>query len=105
MSNSPIVGLSPAVRDNAAMESFFSSLKTERTERKIYRTRNEARVIARDLFDGKTLARVFSLTMIATVAAPGFSPIAGSALDGLFGWRSSIDSKSGHGTVVIDVVA
>jgi len=25
------------------MESFFSSLKTERTARKVYRTRNEAR--------------------------------------------------------------
>jgi putative transposase len=31
------------VWDNAAMESFFSSLKTERTARKIYRTRNEAK--------------------------------------------------------------
>lgn len=30
------------VWDNAAMESFFSSLKTERTARKIYRTRNDA---------------------------------------------------------------
>ncbi|WP_156947059.1 IS3 family transposase [Bradyrhizobium sp. WSM3983] len=36
------------VWDNAAMESFFSSLKTERTERKTYRTRNEARA---DVFD------------------------------------------------------
>jgi putative transposase len=36
------------VWDNAAMESFFSSLKTERTTRKIYRTRNEARA---DVFD------------------------------------------------------
>ena len=34
--------------DNAPMESFFSSLKTERTERKTYRTRNEARA---DVFD------------------------------------------------------
>jgi putative transposase len=34
--------------DNAAMESFFSSLKTERTARKTYRTRNEARA---DVFD------------------------------------------------------
>jgi putative transposase len=33
---------------NAAMESFFSSLKTERIERKTYRTRNEARA---DVFD------------------------------------------------------
>jgi putative transposase len=36
------------VWDNAAMESFFSSLKTERTARKAYRTRNEARA---DVFD------------------------------------------------------
>ena len=34
--------------DNAAMESFFSSLKTERTAKKIYRTRNDARA---DVFD------------------------------------------------------
>ena len=31
------------VWDNAAMESFFSSLKTERTARKVYRTRDDAR--------------------------------------------------------------
>ena len=36
------------VWDNAAMESFFSSLKTERTARKIYRSRNEAKA---DVFD------------------------------------------------------
>ena len=36
------------VWDNAAMESFFSSLKTERTAGKIYRTRNKARA---DVFD------------------------------------------------------
>ncbi len=34
--------------DNAAMESFFSSLKTERTARKVYRTRDDARA---DVFD------------------------------------------------------
>jgi len=34
--------------DNAAMESFFSSLKTERTAHKTYRTRDEARA---DVFD------------------------------------------------------
>ena len=34
--------------DNAAMESFFSSLKTERIARKTYRTRNDARA---DVFD------------------------------------------------------
>src|SRR4051794_24583272 len=36
------------VWDNAAMESFFSSLTTERTARKIYRTRDEAKA---DVFD------------------------------------------------------
>jgi putative transposase len=36
------------VWDNAAMESFFSSLKTERTARKMYRTRDQARA---DVFD------------------------------------------------------
>jgi putative transposase len=34
--------------DNAAMESFFSSLKTERTTRKTYRTRNQTKA---DVFD------------------------------------------------------
>ena len=36
------------VWDNSAMESFFSSLKTERTARKVYRTRDDARA---DVFD------------------------------------------------------
>ena len=36
------------VWDNAAMESFFSSVKTEPTTRKVYRTRNQARA---DVFD------------------------------------------------------
>jgi putative transposase len=36
------------VWDNAAMESFFSSLKTERTARKLYRSRDDARA---DVFD------------------------------------------------------
>ena len=36
------------VWDNAVMESFFSTLKTERTTRRTYRTRDEARA---DVFD------------------------------------------------------
>ena len=36
------------VWDNSAMESFFSSLKTERTAKKVYRTREQARA---DVFD------------------------------------------------------
>jgi putative transposase len=36
------------VWDNSAMESFFSSLKTERVNRRVYATRDEARA---DVFD------------------------------------------------------
>jgi len=36
------------VWDNSAMESFFSSMKTERTARKVYRSREQART---DVFD------------------------------------------------------
>lgn len=36
------------VGDNSAMESFFSSMKTERTARKVYRSREQARA---DVFD------------------------------------------------------
>jgi len=36
------------VWDHSAMESFFSSLETERTARKVYRTRGQARS---DVFD------------------------------------------------------
>ncbi|QXH97278.1 multidrug effflux MFS transporter [Pseudomonas ogarae] len=47
-----------------------------------------SRAIARDLFEGETLARALSLTMIATAAAPGFSPLAGSVLSVTLGWRA-----------------
>jgi DHA1 family bicyclomycin/chloramphenicol resistance-like MFS transporter len=47
-----------------------------------------ARAIARDLFDGQALAKAMASITIATAAAPGFSPLLGSALDHLFGWRS-----------------
>lgn len=36
------------VRDNSAMENFFSSVKTDRIARKVYRTGAEARA---DVFD------------------------------------------------------
>jgi putative transposase len=42
------MSLSGNVWDNAAMESLFSSLKTEGTARKVYRTRDDAKA---DLFD------------------------------------------------------
>jgi putative transposase len=39
------------VWDNSAMESFFSSLKTKRTARKVYRTRDQARADAFDYIE------------------------------------------------------
>jgi DHA1 family bicyclomycin/chloramphenicol resistance-like MFS transporter len=47
-----------------------------------------SRAVARDLFDGHALAKVMASITMATAAAPGFSPLLGSTLDQLFGWRS-----------------
>ena len=47
-----------------------------------------SRAIARDLFEGHDLARVLSFTTIATAAASGFSPLLGTAIDTMFGWRA-----------------
>lgn len=59
-----------------------------------------SRAIARDLFDGEALARALALTMIAMAAAPGFSPLLGSALDGLFGWRITFLVVAASGVVL-----
>ena len=45
------VSRSGNVWDNAAMESFFSSLKTERIDRKTYRTRDEAKADVSDYIE------------------------------------------------------
>lgn len=47
-----------------------------------------SRAIARDLFEGQDLARALSFTTVATAAASGFSPLLGTAIDGLLGWRT-----------------
>ncbi|MEP6836596.1 MAG: Bcr/CflA family efflux MFS transporter, partial [Bradyrhizobium sp.] len=47
-----------------------------------------SRAVARDLFEGQALAKVMASITMATAAAPGFSPLLGSTLDHLFGWRS-----------------
>jgi MFS transporter, DHA1 family, multidrug resistance protein len=47
-----------------------------------------SRAIARDLFDGQELTKAMASITIATAAAPGFSPLLGSTLDHLFGWRA-----------------
>lgn len=48
-----------------------------------------SRAIARDKFEGLALARTLSFVMVAMSAAPGFSPLLGSALGSAFGWRST----------------
>jgi DHA1 family bicyclomycin/chloramphenicol resistance-like MFS transporter len=59
-----------------------------------------SRAIARDLFDGEALARALALTMIAGAAAPGFSPLLGSAFDRLFGWRITFLVVAAFGAVL-----
>src|SRR5450756_2606841 len=66
------------VWDNAVMESFFSSLKTERVARKVYRTRDHARA---DVFD--YIDRFYSPgrrhSTIGYVSPMEFERMAGSA--------------------------
>ncbi|MFL5191817.1 MAG: multidrug effflux MFS transporter [Microvirga sp.] len=59
-----------------------------------------SRAIARDLFDGEALAKALSLTMVAMAAAPGFSPLLGSALDAQFGWRAAFVRVGASGAVL-----
>ncbi|MFL5133479.1 MAG: multidrug effflux MFS transporter [Microvirga sp.] len=59
-----------------------------------------SRAIARDLFDGEVLAKALSLTMVAMAAAPGFSPLLGSALDAQFGWRAAFVAVGASGAVL-----
>lgn len=47
-------GITRNVWDNAAMESFFSLLKTERTARKVYRTRDDAKADVLDYIERST---------------------------------------------------
>ncbi|MCV3205614.1 MFS transporter [Mesorhizobium sp. YC-39] len=42
-----------------------------------------SRAIARDVFEGASLARALAVVMTATAAAPGFSPLVGSVLNSL----------------------
>jgi DHA1 family bicyclomycin/chloramphenicol resistance-like MFS transporter len=59
-----------------------------------------SRAITRDLFDGEALARALALTMIAGAAAPGFSPLLGSAFQSLFGWRATFLIVAAFGVVL-----
>ncbi len=46
-----------------------------------------SRAIARDLYNGEALSRALALIMVAMSAAPGFSPLVGTLLGELLGWR------------------
>jgi DHA1 family bicyclomycin/chloramphenicol resistance-like MFS transporter len=59
-----------------------------------------SRAIARDMFNGDALGRALALTMIAGAAAPGFSPLLGSGLDLLFGWRITFLVVAGLGALL-----
>jgi DHA1 family bicyclomycin/chloramphenicol resistance-like MFS transporter len=59
-----------------------------------------SRAIARDLYSGNQLARVLSFIMVAMAAAPGFSPLLGSGLDHVFGWRSPFAFIAAFGAVL-----
>ncbi|MEW6643180.1 MAG: multidrug effflux MFS transporter [Pseudomonadota bacterium] len=48
-----------------------------------------ARAIARDLLEGAALGRALAFIMVATAAAPGFSPLLGGLLEQAFGWPSA----------------
>lgn len=59
-----------------------------------------ARALARDLFEGEALGRALALTMIAGAAAPGFSPLLGSVLVELSGWRITFLVVAAFGLVL-----
>lgn len=59
-----------------------------------------SRAISRDLFTGTELARVLSFIMVAMAAAPGFSPLLGSGLDHVLGWRAPFAFVAAFGAVL-----
>ena len=59
-----------------------------------------SRAIARDMFEGQDLARALSFTTVATAAASGFSPLIGTAIDILFGWRMTFLLVAAAGVVM-----
>lgn len=59
-----------------------------------------ARAIARDLFEGETLARVMAMVIVAMAAAPGFSPLPGSVAEKFIGWRMTFVAVSALGLIL-----
>ncbi|VXC70848.1 MFS transporter, DHA1 family, bicyclomycin/chloramphenicol resistance protein [Pseudomonas sp. 8Z] len=59
-----------------------------------------ARAIARDLYEGETLARVLAMVIVAMAAAPGFSPLLGGMTERIIGWRMTFLAVSACGVVL-----
>lgn len=84
------------VWDNAAMESFFSTLKTERTAGKVYRTRDAARA---DVFDYierfyNPRRRHSTLRYLSPIAFEDRQRLAELTVHGTGGSSTPIDSDS-----------
>lgn len=56
-----------------------------------------ARAIARDMYEGETLARVLAMVIVAMAAAPGFSPLLGGMTEKMIGWRMTFLTVSAFG--------
>tara|TARA_R110002126_G_C10488881_1_gene503079 strand:- start:11111 stop:12364 length:1254 start_codon:yes stop_codon:yes gene_type:complete len=59
-----------------------------------------SRAIARDLFEGPSLMRAMSFMMIASAAAPGFSPLFGAMLERTLGWPATFIFTAVCGAVI-----
>jgi putative transposase len=90
------------VWDNSAMESFFSTLKTERLSRTVYRTRDEARLDTFDYIERfhnprrrhSTIGMLSPADYEATAAAVQVSELSGLMGEG---HRSSVCSSGDEG--------
>ncbi len=60
-----------------------------------------SRALARDLFEGEALSRVLAMIMVAMAAAPGFSPLLGSAAEKFIGWRMTFLGVSVIGLALV----
>lgn len=63
------------------------------------------RAVVRDLYDGKTMARVFSIIGTAVAIAPAVGPTLGGVVQELFGWQASFLSVAAIGVLLAGVAA
>lgn len=60
-----------------------------------------SRALVRDLYSGKSAARIFSTITMVTAVAPAVSPIIGGTATTLFGWRSVFILMAAFGAILI----